>query len=133
MYSTPALGTLWSHCVNTRLVLEYSEVILDQSEFDVPLDKLRQLTIAKVYGSLTQLTLQSPVSPVVTLFYYISPSGMNLLKRQQEDTEVAADGEGENWDVYVSEIHPWNYWNQAISTKPTDANFKAGEALDTYF
>jgi hypothetical protein len=61
---------------------------------------------------------------VVTLFYYISPSGLTLLKRQQEETEAAALNDGENWDAYVSEIHPWNYWNQAISTKPTDANFK---------
>lgn len=68
------------------------------------------------------LTLQSPVSPVVTLIYFISQEGLTLLKRPQP-----TDNEAEEWDLYVSEIHPWNYWNQAISTKPTDTNFNPGE------
>lgn len=54
-YTTPALGTLWSHSVNNRLVMEYE-------------GEGRKLTIAK-----------SPISPVVSFSYQISSSGVELL------------------------------------------------------
>ena len=47
-YVTPALGTLWAHCVNTRLVMD-------------SMGTYRRLTIAK-----------SPMSPVVSMKYHVT-------------------------------------------------------------
>ena len=54
-FVTPALGTLWAHCVNTRLVLE-------------SFGQYRRMTIAK-----------SPVSPVVSFLYTITSAGIEVI------------------------------------------------------
>uniref|UniRef100_A0A6A7G305 DNA repair protein RAD51 homolog 2-like n=2 Tax=Hirondellea gigas TaxID=1518452 RepID=A0A6A7G305_9CRUS len=55
-YVTPALGNTWSHFINTRLILQYT----DHSP-------IRQLLIAK-----------SPVSPFATFNYTIEASGVKV-------------------------------------------------------
>lgn len=103
-YATAALGTVWSHCVNTRLVLEYyhpNEVIEEAKD-----RKLFRMIIAK-----------SPVSPVISFPYYIDSNGLNLIKKsnnhQVNINEI---------DDYYMEIDSSNYWDQMIMCNSTDNN-----------
>jgi RAD51-like protein 1 len=98
-YVAPALGPLWSHAVNTRLVLEYYK---DHPYSLVqPLD-LRRLIIAK-----------SPVSPVVKFPYFIDNKGIHILAATDVNDESARE-EGVD---YVREVEPGNYWSQTIQGK----------------
>jgi len=101
-YITAALGTAWAHCMNTRLVFEYSNERYPQNTENV---NLRHMTIAK-----------SPVSPVVTFPYFITNSGIQLLKRDKE-AEMEVDDENYNvLDDFVVSIDPCNYWSHTITT-----------------
>lgn len=94
-YATAALGTVWSHCVNTRLVLEYyhpNEIIEEAKD-----RKLFRMIIAK-----------SPVSPVISFPYYIDSNGLNLIKKSN------VHGNMNEIDDYYMEIDSSNYWDQMI-------------------
>ncbi len=55
-FVTPALGTLWAHCVNNRIVMEY-------------------------YGTQRRITIaKSPVSPVISFTYRITGRGVELVR-----------------------------------------------------
>jgi RAD51-like protein 1 len=96
--TTAALGPLWSHCVNTRLVLEYF------SDFEGK-QNVRRLTIAK-----------SPVSPVVSFVYQVTCAGLELIK---QNNEVLQHAESLTPDKeYVMEIANGNFWCQTIQSRP---------------
>ncbi|XP_049850359.1 DNA repair protein RAD51 homolog 2-like [Schistocerca gregaria] len=126
--SISALGTVWSHCVNTRIVLEYStaadfnisdnivpaliristtsETQLPDEEPECPVGSLRCLTIAK-----------SPVSPVVSFPCVITKRGLCLLKVPElilSERSVT----NPSIDDFVLDIDPSNYWDQIISMPP---------------
>lgn len=104
-FATAALGLAWFHWVNTRLVLDFPNISL--GELDSIVGGIRQLTVAK-----------SPVSPVVTVYYHITGQGISLLKKSEEEPmEVEGQAKEDDWDDYVADIHPWNYWNNTISTR----------------
>ncbi|XP_070615111.1 DNA repair protein RAD51 homolog 2 isoform X3 [Erythrolamprus reginae] len=54
-YVTAALGNTWSHCVNTRLILQYLD------------SKIRQILVAK-----------TPIAPLTSFVYIIENSGLVL-------------------------------------------------------
>jgi hypothetical protein len=70
---SPALGTAWSHAVNTRLALDYGDAQwrakylanLDKEIHSARTENYRRLTIAK-----------SPVAPNISIPYYISGMGI---------------------------------------------------------
>lgn len=98
-YVTAALGTLWLHAVNTRLVLEWAERPL--------LPGARQLIIAK-----------SPVSPVVSFPFLIDAQGICLIKRPGTQEE---EGQGEGEDPlgdYPVELLAGNFWDKLIAARP---------------
>ena len=64
-----ALGNTWSHSVNTRLVVEYTDD-----------DQVRRLRIAK-----------SPVAPPASFTYLVDEAGISLIG---EDTDWASHAEG---------------------------------------
>eukprot|EP01125_Pyxidicula_operculata_P019460 TRINITY_DN706_c0_g1_i4.p1 TRINITY_DN706_c0_g1~~TRINITY_DN706_c0_g1_i4.p1 ORF type:complete len:250 (+),score=30.95 TRINITY_DN706_c0_g1_i4:434-1183(+) len=99
MYQTAALGVMWAHSVNNRIVMEYSPSL--EREFNNK--SIRQMTIAK-----------SPVSPVVSFPYFINDAGINLLKLS-DDHNMDCDDDSE-LDKYVIMLHAENYWNQMIKT-----------------
>jgi len=85
--TTAALGTLWAHCVNTRLVLDFSH----QHRRDNT-SELRKITIAK-----------SPTAPVASFYYHIRAGGLVLddeLNRNQESGSKTP-----------------NFWGQSINTR----------------
>jgi len=74
-YVTPALGTLWAHCVNTRLVFEY-------------FGEGRRITIAK-----------SPISPVVSFPYVIAGGGPELIT--QDGKEIVIQNPENYWEMKI--------------------------------
>jgi hypothetical protein len=76
-YVTPALGTLWAHCVNTRLVLEY-------------FDQKRRMTIAK-----------SPCSPVVSFFYQVAAAGIEPLLDPHTGELIVFENPENYWEAKI--------------------------------
>lgn len=70
---SPALGTAWSHAVNTRLALDYGDTqwiekvakLTDDDDGINSKHSYRRLTVAK-----------SPVAPNISLGYYVSGAGI---------------------------------------------------------
>jgi len=81
---TPALGIVWSHSVNTRLVLEYFG------------DLNRRITVAK-----------SPVSRVVSVRYVVNEGGISC-------TTTGGNGEDDQMTSSEVEIDSENYWETRI-------------------
>jgi len=61
------------------------------------------------------------VAPVVTLYYHITTAGISLLRKSDEAKDE------EDWENYVADIHPWNYWNQAIATRSSGVQTTDGD------
>eukprot|EP01102_Stenamoeba_stenopodia_P019210 TRINITY_DN7185_c0_g1_i2.p1 TRINITY_DN7185_c0_g1~~TRINITY_DN7185_c0_g1_i2.p1 ORF type:complete len:446 (+),score=89.76 TRINITY_DN7185_c0_g1_i2:28-1338(+) len=101
-YVTAALGPVWSHCVNTRLVFEYrdnNELPNDDSSLN---SNVRMMTIAK-----------SPISAVYTLPYIITAAGVELVVSRSSD-----DGT-EDEPKEIIYLNPGNFWEGSILSRPT--------------
>jgi hypothetical protein len=85
LYVTAALGYVWAHAVNTRIVLEFKDMglLLDEGGM-VQAEGLekRCLTVAK-----------SPLAPVRSYPYAIDASGINLLGDAEEADLTASQVE----------------------------------------
>lgn len=101
-YVTAALGTLWSHCVNTRLVLEKNVKGFGE--------RVYRMVIAK-----------SPVSPVVLFPFTIATNGLNLIRKSDEEMvslaqDLTEEDHLEEIDYYYMEYDSSNFWDQTITS-----------------
>lgn len=124
-FTTAALGTVWSHSVNTRLVFEYYSS-KDTSLFQEKNVTPRLLTIAK-----------SSMAPVVTMGYYITGLGICLLTKsdkleKMEVDEVNNDDKFINlYNNYVLEEIEENYWDQTINAVPLHLGLETDDQYHT--
>jgi RAD51-like protein 1 len=119
-FVTAALGTSWSHSVNTRLVIEpttgKSDFGLKPQMQDV---SLRRLTLAK-----------SPTAPVVMMAVHIWAGGLKMVPhpdyspRPARDDAMQVDDEEEQVDEdifekYLIAMDPANFWTHGIASTTT--------------
>lgn len=49
-----------------------------------------------------------------------------MKKSEEEPMEVEGQAKEDDWDDYVADIHPWNYWNNTISTRTDNPGANPG-------
>eukprot|EP01104_Vermistella_antarctica_P005070 TRINITY_DN15490_c0_g1_i1.p1 TRINITY_DN15490_c0_g1~~TRINITY_DN15490_c0_g1_i1.p1 ORF type:complete len:445 (-),score=62.94 TRINITY_DN15490_c0_g1_i1:34-1368(-) len=84
-YVTAALGTLWAHAVNTRLVLEYTD--MEPSDGTT---SFRSLTVAK-----------SPLSAVTSIHYHVTKSGLEEVDVSEHGVSAETEAVGNFWDRHI--------------------------------
>ncbi|XP_015669579.1 DNA repair protein RAD51 homolog 2 [Protobothrops mucrosquamatus] len=88
-YVTAALGNTWSHCVNTRLILQY---------FD---SKTRQILVAK-----------TPIAPLTSFLYIIENSGL-VLQEMDPKEKPCSNWEGINPALQAIKVRKDTFHNEA--------------------
>jgi RAD51-like protein 1 len=111
--SVAALGTGWYHCVNTRLTLQKCL----PNDFGISPTSLHGIMLASAPPNcnvappefLRCLCIsKSPLSPVISFPYFITRSGICLLKSRPFDN--AMDTGEDTATAFVSGLEPGNYW-----------------------
>lgn len=115
-FVTAALGTAWSHSVNTRLVLEPTS---GKDDFEIVANddsSLRRLTIAK-----------SPIAPVVMMAVRVWSGGIQMVQNPKKAQNAAEGEEGQDDDIfekYLVAFDPANFWTHGISSSSTHTAIK---------
>ncbi|KAL6053597.1 DNA repair protein RAD51 [Balamuthia mandrillaris] len=123
---TAALGTLWAHAVNNRLVLEYSNnhhrrfVLQEQNEEERA--AVRRLIVAK-----------SPISPVVSFCYRITNVGLVQVRLDGEERSKegkGGDGEEERMEeeeaTMMNAAEVTNFWTGHITDRSSASALPGG-------
>ncbi|XP_026526922.1 DNA repair protein RAD51 homolog 2 isoform X2 [Notechis scutatus] len=88
-YVTAALGNTWSHCVNTRLILQYLD------------SKTRQILVAK-----------TPIAPFTSFLYIIENSGL-VLQETDPKEQPSSNWEGINPALQAIKVRKDTFHNEA--------------------
>uniref|UniRef100_A0A8C6XR08 DNA repair protein RAD51 homolog 2 n=1 Tax=Naja naja TaxID=35670 RepID=A0A8C6XR08_NAJNA len=88
-YVTAALGNTWSHCVNTRLILQYLD------------SKTRQILVAK-----------TPIAPLTSFLYIIENSGL-VLQEMDPKEQPCSNWEGINPALQAIKVRKDTFHNEA--------------------
>ncbi|XP_026564446.1 DNA repair protein RAD51 homolog 2 isoform X1 [Pseudonaja textilis] len=88
-YVTAALGNTWSHCVNTRLILQYLD------------SKTRQILVAK-----------TPIAPLTSFLYIIENSGL-VLQETDPKEQPCSNWEGINPALQAIKVRKDTFHNEA--------------------